>query len=153
MKILEGDIFEFAQSGKFDVIVQGNNCFSTQGAGIAVEFVKRYSTLDFNMELPEYPLNQDENTRFNKLGCIDYQYNEKHGLFVVNCYSQFYPGKDARLWAVASCFRKINHVFKGDKVLMPALGCGIGSLEPKLVQNIVNYVAPDVQVYWVNYKQ
>ncbi len=40
MKTLKGNIFDYMDQGYFDVVVQGANCFNTQGAGIAKQFKK-----------------------------------------------------------------------------------------------------------------
>jgi O-acetyl-ADP-ribose deacetylase (regulator of RNase III) len=40
MKTIEGDLITLAQSGTFDVIIHGCNCYCTMGAGIAKSIKK-----------------------------------------------------------------------------------------------------------------
>ena len=42
MNIVKGDLLELAESGEFDVIVHGCNCFCVMGAGIARQIRGRY---------------------------------------------------------------------------------------------------------------
>ena len=69
MKVTEikGNLITLAENGEFDVIVQGNNCFCVQGAGLAPQMVKAFDTDKFPMERDSYKGD------INKLGTIDYQ--------------------------------------------------------------------------------
>lgn len=150
---MKGDIITLANSGLFDVIVQGNNCFCTQGSGLAPQMVKAYET-------DKYPM-EDSTKRgdINKLGCIDFravrrvhdrknhasyfggfnsiyvksfEENEKV-LYVVNAYTQYHYGrnhsdgvtKPVDYDAITLVMRKLNHVFKGKHIGLPFIGAGL----------------------------
>jgi len=69
MKVTEikGNLITLAKEGKFYAIVQGNNCFCTQGVGLAPQMVQAFGTDRFLMEREKFKGN------INKLGTIDYE--------------------------------------------------------------------------------
>ena len=122
MKVTEikGNLITLAENGEFDVIVQGNNCFCVQKAGLAPQMVKAFGTDEFTMERAKFKGD------INKLGTIDYEIyptnefgkgflpkgqktigknlyemlnkfssDEKiEGVFIVNAYTQYGFGKN-----------------------------------------------------------
>lgn len=150
MDLILGNIFDYMAEA--EVIAQGCNCFCTQGAGIAREFVDRFRTDKLPMEDPKW------RGHYNKLGTIDYgawdrishtwgeslgkpgsikpfadsltSEEEQDYLYVVNAYTQYQPGKDAKYWALESCIWKICQRFAGQKIYIPMIGSGIGGLDP-----------------------
>lgn len=42
MKIIKGDLIKLAEQGKFDIIIQGCNCFHTQSSGLAKQLATKY---------------------------------------------------------------------------------------------------------------
>lgn len=156
---IDGDIFEYIDTGKYDVTLHGCNAFSTQKSGIAYYMNKRFNTENYYMERSNHPFNIDEKSRYNKLGCIEWE--DKYinpvllgkTISVVNCYSQFYPGADARYNAIGMCFDKINYVFKGQNLITPQIGCGIGGLSIDVVKHLIHTKLKDLNsVTLVNYK-
>ena len=147
---IDGDIIELAKSGEYDVVIHGCNCFSTQGKGLAPQMNAAFNTLSFQMEqLSRYNLNED--ARYNKLGCIDYEFFGAYQIYVVNCYTQFHPGKAARYNALTLCLSKLNFIFKGKKILVPAIGAGLGGLDIKVVKTLIKVQLKDMDVTFVNY--
>lgn len=137
-KEIEGNLFDFVKD--FDVIAQGNNCFCVQGSGIAPQFVNRYRTDEYPMEA------QWTRGDFNKMGQIDVMFHSrdgKHGLVsgkttrhplaVVNCYTQYTTGRHhddpskppIDYEALTLCMRKIAFKFKGQRIGLPLIGCGL----------------------------
>lgn len=134
---IKGNIILEALSGNYDAVCQGVNCFSAQASGLAPQMVKAFGTDKFNMEDDWYKGD------INKLGTIDYQtgkvfdgrfeWAKSNNIFdgcliIINAYTQFHPGSDARYDALGLCLQKINHIFKGKSILFPLIGCGIGGL-------------------------
>lgn len=142
---IKGDLIDLALRGNFHVVVQGNNCFCTQGAGLAPQFVKAFGTDKYPMEQPEY------RGDINKLGTIEgkpfvvaNQYF--NGMFaVVNAYTQFGFGRNHKngtnapldYEALTLCLRKINHKFAGLDVGLPKIGCGLAGGDWKKVKKII----------------
>lgn len=153
MKIIKGDLIRLAKKGKFDVIAHGCNCFCTQKSGIAKQMVKEFDTDSYNLEL-------NGKGDCNKLGQIDYKkiYEEKEyfggkwvyypdekefmtgkSLIIVNCYTQYKYGTDKNYLdyeALTLCMRKINHIFKGKKIGLPWIGCGLAGGDKNKVLDI-----------------
>jgi len=173
-KEIDGDLITLAKEGIFDVIVQGNNCFCTQGAGLAPQFVKAFNTDKFKMEAPEY------RGDINKLGTIDFEVRmvspdgiartlieglkignlEDNALIVVNAYTQYHYGanhkdgvkKPVDYQAITLVMRKINHVFKGKHIGLPKIGAGLAGGSWRIIKEIIKKELTDVDVTVVNYK-
>lgn len=131
---LKGNLINLSLSGKFDVITHGCNCFCKQASGIALTISKTFGTNLFPLEV----LNQKGN--INKLGQIDAKLIKpdilpelKKPLWVINSYTQYNYGKNHAdgddnpldYEALTLCLRKINKVFKGKKIGLPLIGCGL----------------------------
>ncbi|MCF6358846.1 MAG: hypothetical protein L3J54_13680, partial [Draconibacterium sp.] len=90
MEIKYGNVFDFGQLEN-GIIIHGANCFSTMGAGIALQVKKFYPEAyqaDFN----------DTRTPEEKLGHFTYfDYND---FIIVNAYTQYEPGANANYEAI-----------------------------------------------------
>lgn len=133
-KEINGDLIELALNAEFDVIVHGCNCQNVMGLGIAPQMAKAFGCDRFPLEDASFKGD------INKLGQIDYEkvgvwkgivlnnYREDaHWLHVVNAYTQYRYGRGLQLdyEALILCLRKINHIFKGRKIGLPQIGCGL----------------------------
>lgn len=166
MEIIKGDIIELAKQGNFDVIVHGCNCMSTMGKGLAVPMKKTFGCDKFPMEL--------QGPDINKLGCIDYQYKSHFGIgaldpmgevelkfrdggsvCVVNAYTQYRygNGNDLDYEALALCMRKINRKFRGSRVGLPWIGCGLAGGSKDKVKVIIEQELTNCNVTIVEYEK
>lgn len=164
---VDGDLVKLALEGKFNVVVQGNNCFCTQGSGLAPQFVKAFNTDKFKMEEPQY------RGDINKLGTIDYekQWFPKptpiginfggFSLYVVNSYTQYNFGSyreggdvkaPADYEAITMVMRKLNKVFKGKHIGLPKIGAGLAGGDWEIIKGIIQKELVDCDVTLVNYK-
>lgn len=166
---VNGDLIDLAKLGAFDVIVQGNNCFNTQGAGLAPQMVKAFGTDKFPMELKG-------KGDVNKLGQIDYkvfyledekwvEYPDEGGkwvereLTVVNAYTQYKYGRNHAdgdktpidYDALTLVMKKINHKFKGKHIGLPRIGAGLAGGDWFTIYNIIKSQLKDCDVTVVNY--
>ena len=149
-----GDLIEKALNCEFDVIVQGNNCFCVQGAGLAPQMVKAFSTDLFIMEDKIFKGD------INKLGCIDYRYYPVLSLTVVNAYTQYNYSKNnidsnynpIDYEALTLCMRKINKIFKGKHIGLPQIGCGLAGGDWNKVKEIIQTELKDCTTTIVIYK-
>ena len=150
MKIIKGNLITLAQSGAFDVISHGCNCFCQMGAGIAPQMAKAFGADKFHMENPL------QRGVYNKLGQIDFEMRTEGGkdLAVVNSYSQYgfgrnhTNGSDTPLDYIAleMCMQKINHYFKGKHVGLPWIGCGLAGGDKERVKDILARTLTDVEL-------
>lgn len=158
-KIIYGDLITLALNGHFDVIGHGCNCFCTMGAGIAVQMKNVF-------ECDKYPL--EHKSRYgdiNKLGQIDYlgrNYTKDSNIFeliIINCYTQYHYGKNhvtgtikpIDYEALTLCLRKINHVFAGKRVGLPAIGAGLAGGDLEVIKEIMKRELDDCDVTLVLY--
>lgn len=147
---INGDLIELTKQGHFDVITHGCNCFSTMGAGIAVPMKNSFGC---DMFPREGKLNKQgereavEVGNIDKLGCIDYQTKiiNSHTVTVVNSYTQYRYGRNhadgdkcpVDYDAISLCMRKINHQFKGQRIGLPMIGCGLAGGDWEIVCEII----------------
>lgn len=156
-KEVEGDLIKLAQKGEFDVVAHGCNCFCTMGAGIAPQMAKAFGADKFPLEEEKFK------GSINKLGMISYKFVDRAEPFkklaVVNAYSQYglgnnHPGgSDQPLDydALALCFKKINHRFKGKHIGLPQIGCGLAGGKWSIVRKLIQAHLYDMDVTVVNY--
>lgn len=160
MNKIKGDLIALAKKGEFDVIAHGCNCFCKQKSGIAKQMVEYFQTNYYNgtdcgIPFEEFALeNPYTEGDINKLGQIEWEHrvvpSGKH-LYVVNCYTQYRYGKDPKTVyldyeALALCMRKINHVFKGQHLGIPKIGCGLAGGNWEVVEQILINTLKDIKV-------
>lgn len=149
MNIIKGDLIKLAKEGKFDVIAHGCNCFCTMGAGIAPQMAKAFGCDQYALEL------RSREGEVDKLGRIDYQLGESP--VVINAYTQYGIGKKPNgepaldYAALTLCLRKINHLFKGQHIGLPQIGCGLAGGNWQIVKSIIEKELCDMEVTIVEY--
>jgi O-acetyl-ADP-ribose deacetylase (regulator of RNase III) len=152
LKIEQGDLFQRALKGEFDVIGHGTNCFCTAPyGGIAALFEKHFVISDMEGENPMY------RGKYNKMASVgmkkvyihevtkqliqqkDFEASlipqmYKH-LVVANCYTQFNAGPDLDTIALLMCLKKLAYYCKANnsKLAIPLIGCGIAGGDPKVI--------------------
>lgn len=135
---VRGNLLDLAMEGKFDVITHGCNCFCTQGAGIALQMARIFSTDKYPME------HESKRGDINKLGCIEWETKSSgdNKFYVVNSYTQYgfssagSPAVDYE--AITLCMRKINRIFRGLHIGIPGvIGCGLAGGNEKRVKEII----------------
>lgn len=176
-KEVRGNVITMAINGEFDVISHGVNCQNVMGAGIAPQMARAFNANIFPLEQPEHKGdmgklgNIDCGTSYCKDGrvtrALPYEAfgNHKmidptqHELHVVNSYSQYGFGKNHSngtdipldYEALTLCFRKINQKFKGKRVGLPQIGCGLAGGSWERVQYIIQNTLVDCDVTAVIY--
>lgn len=155
-KEVEGDLFQLADAGLFDVVAHQTNCFCLQGAGISGKFALRYGTDNAERFKSEDLVSRGD---FNKLGTIESFFCNSGGYFgrkpdfVANMYGQFKPGSNTDYTALRLCLRKLNHRFKGNRIGLPQIGCGIGGGSWEEVAKIIQEELIDCDTTVVIYKK
>ena len=176
MNKVKGDLIAMALDGKFDVIAHGCNCFCKQESGIAKGMAHYFDTNNENWYELEHP---NLKGQINKLGTIEYAQHYQTlnddietieipgGLFVVNMYTQYRYGRNHAdgdndpydAYAIILCLMKLNHTFKGKKVGLPYIGCGLAS-PPELrearkseVEFLIESYMEDCEVTLIEYNK
>lgn len=133
MKIVKGNLIFLAESGNFDVIVQGCNCYHTMGAGLARQIATQY---------PEaYDADKLTILGPNKLGKISScEVKSDQGFYfrIVNAYTQIYPYPPINLDAIRYAFREIKRLFTGKRIAYPKIGAGLGKGDWKEIEPIID---------------
>ena len=138
MKTIKGNLLEMFDAGHFDVIVHGCNMQNDMSGGIALQIARLYP------EAVEADVNYPVQAK--RLGTHSIAYIDRMQ-YIVNAYTQIYPGADARLVGVTKAFRNLRNVLKGYRVGIPMIGAGIGGLEWSDVELVLDRLdLPNVTV-------
>ena len=147
MKFITGDIFR----GKEQVFVHGCNCWNVMGAGIALEVLKRYPSVYYDVDLLT-----DRGDK-SKLGTYT-SWTGKHFIHdqeitIVNAYTQFYPKPELKpldYGALESVMKLIRKDFSDKSIAMPRIGAGLAGGDWNRILSILETVfdgKEDVTVY------
>lgn len=123
MQTSRTDILSNIDINKLTIILHGCNCFHIMGAGIAGYLAKKFPEV---LEADRKTIRGD----IEKLGSFSIA-TLNQNLYVVNCYTQYSPGADAKLEYVNLClanFVKFGRLNEAD-IRLPKIGCGIGGLK------------------------
>lgn len=173
---IKGNLITLAMEGKFDVIAHGCNCHCAMGAGIAPMMNTAFNAGSFYLEsdyfrgdinklggigydfayiqngnLIKPHLNATERRALEEAGC--------HRLTVVNAYTQYGFGANHHdgvqipldYDALTLCMRKINHIFSGEHIGLPLIGCGLAGGDWAKVKSIIIRELEDMDVTVVHY--
>lgn len=160
IKTVQGDLIKLAKQGHFQVIIQGNNCFAIQGAGIAPQIAKAFGGEDdlvrqVDRDFP-IPIGSKE-----RLG--NYSYLQTDEVLVINAYTQHSTGgrragkPDVSYDAIREVFEKLNtditsHLGKNATVGIPLIGCGLAGGNWEVVETLIDEVTPDLNIILVKYQ-
>lgn len=139
MREIDGDLIALAETGHFDVIAHGCNCFCLMGAGIAAQIARRFPAA---AAADRATADGDR----GKLGtCSEARVViGAHVLHVVNAYTQFHyagPPPLVDYDAVRSCMRWLRVHHAGRRIGLPLIGAGLAggdwaTIEPILRQEL-----------------
>ena len=143
-KEIDGNLIELSKKRAFDVIAHGANCKKIMGAGLALQIKKHYPIA--------WQIDQDD-TRgpLQRLG--DMTVLNLSQLVVVNLYTQYNPGAELNYTALRLGLFKINQKYKGKKIGLPMIGCGIGGGHWETVKFIIQQELCDCKVTIVMFNQ
>jgi len=150
MKTISGDLIQLAESGQFDLIAHGCNCFCTMGAGIA-KAVKEVFPAAFQA---------DEATKRGdraKLGTCSFAEMalETSSLIVVNAYTQFDwrgSGPKVDYAAIRSCMGWIKQHYPGRRIGLPKIGAGLAGGDWPTIAAIIEEELTGEDVTLVEFK-
>lgn len=131
LKHTTGDLLKFAEKGKFDVIVQGCNCFCTMGSGIARQIRETYPGA---YEADKTTKSGDK----SKLGTYT-SYDTRKGFTIVNGYTQYAFNRNGatddvfEYEAFRDLLLKLAEDFPGKKFGFPYIGMGLAGGDPDII--------------------
>lgn len=145
LKHVKGNLIDFAEHGKFDIIVHGCNCQNTMGSGIAKEIRERYPIVyraDYNMHASvKYPVELLGQYSLH-IGCPSGI--EGNEFTVVNAYTQvnYMPrGVDHFEYeSFALILRKLQARFPRKRFGFPYIGMGLaGGNKDKIMKLLEDF--------------
>ena len=143
LKHMKGNLLDLAETGKFNVIVQGCNCFNTMGAGIAREIRERF---------PHIAAIDNETLRgdYNKLGnwTSGVVFGEDdHRFIVINAYTQYNMSKGADVFeytAFSLILQKLAQQYPKANFGLPYIGCGLAGGDTETIIDMIDMFATQV---------
>jgi O-acetyl-ADP-ribose deacetylase (regulator of RNase III) len=125
MNIVKGNLLDLAEQGKFDIIVQGCNCYCIMGAGIAKQIKERYPAA----------YDADQKTiagDYTKLGNYTYGWSSANfgndGFMIVNGYTQFGTSRGEDVFEYSAfklILQKLAHEYPNKRFGFPMIGMGL----------------------------
>lgn len=149
IKEIKGDLLELASKGHFDYIIHGCNCFNVMGAGIALQIALKYPKA----------WAKDQRTiagSINKLGSFTLSYVPivNNGMYIVNLYTQFKPGRNFDIKALDFGLYKLKEIIPPDsKIGLPYIGAGIGGGDWKEIKKVIKKHLSNFNVTIVKYER
>ena len=136
MKTIDGNLITLALSGQFDVICHGANCKRVMGAGIARQIAKAFPEAE---HADEQTFDKFRELNLPLIGHVSLARHEvpntNRVITILNWYTQVYPGgygpgdtEDMRLAAISKCALATAKQFKGLRIGLPLIGCGLAGL-------------------------
>ena len=138
LKHTKGNLLDLAEADKFDIIVQGCNCFNTMGGGIAREIRERYpmaALVDYGTLKGDY----------NKLGNYTTAFTGK--FLIVNAYTQFNMSQGTDVFEYAAfqlILVKLAHEFGDKRIGLPYIGMGLAGGDPLWIMPMIEDFADKV---------
>lgn len=154
--IKHGDIFEEFKNSTNCLLVHGCNCCNIMGAGIAAAISIKYPmAYDIDKAMHNLPNNKVNELMAGRYSIVPDFSNRCKSNYIGNLYTQLFPGKHFSYDLFTSCLHNLEkEVLKSfgiKKILMPAIGCGIGGGNFDYVVNIVmnwcRFNVPDIEVH------
>jgi len=145
---LIGNLLDYAETGKLNVIVHGCNCFHTMGAGIAKEIKKRFPNAY------EADTNHTQKGDKSKLGFYTWSIYETINakeFFIINAYTQYNYGKGKHIdyAAIKNVFKLIACNFPTSIIGYPKIGAGLAGGDWSIIEKIINEELKGLQHYLV----
>lgn len=135
-----------------NVLAHGCNCFNTMGRGVAGYIRHKYPEV---YEADQKTISGDR----KKLGTFTFSEIEGLNLLIFNLYSQYYYGAvshgkhyldyealENALVAIKRFLQERN-IYNSSKIGMPKIGCGLAGGNWNRVQDILNKVFDDKEIY------
>ena len=149
MRSIDGDLLLLAESGAFDVIVHGCNCFCEMNGGIAKSIQIRFP------EAHRADLATTRGSR-DKLGNYSHASVARgvHQFVIVNAYTQYHwsgEGILADYAAIQRVFAAIKIRFSGYSIAYPRIGAGLARGDWDVIAKIIEEQLYDEEHTLVNY--
>lgn len=136
INFVDGSLFD----QKFDIIINTTNCVGIMGKGVALEFKKRYPKMF--KEYRKLCLNK----KFTPGDIWVWNKNEDH---IINFMTKDHwrnPSKYQYIKKGLKLLHEYLKQFNSIKIAIPALGCGHGGLDWKIVSKLITENLQDLNI-------
>ena len=149
---VKGDLLE----SDCNLIIHGCNCFHSMSSGIAKQ-IKEWYPLAYQTDL-QSSIYGDKNKLGKFTHCIVPHKNFGFDLVVVNGYTQYKYGRDPNIVyadynAIRSVMEAVKFYFPNNKIGFPLIGCGLARGDRNIVEQILNEVFNDKEVFLYELEQ
>ena len=134
MKLVKGDLLTLAETGEFDAIIHGCNCFCTMGAGIAKQIKEQYPDA----------WDQDARTMSGDIFKLGNWTEFNTGKFVIiNAYTQFgmsKAGEDVfEYTSFELILQKLAHLYGKNRFGFPLIGMGLAGGDKQRIFGLLEW--------------
>jgi O-acetyl-ADP-ribose deacetylase (regulator of RNase III) len=139
LKTIKGDLIELADSGQFDVIVHGCNCFNTMGSGIAKAIRLKWPQV-YAADAETVKGYEGKLGNYTKADLIT---TANTPLTVINAYTQYScyykPGVvNLDYGALERVFDRLsNELDTAHRIGIPLIGCGLAKGDWTIVEKLI----------------
>ncbi len=152
LKIIDGNLLDMADSGLFDMIVHGANCFCVMGAGIALQIKNKYPQA-YEADLKTLKGDKQKLGHYSWAKVSD---SVNLNFVVVNAYTQYglsNNGEDVLDYqALDNVLTLIKEDFHGMRMGFPLIGCGLAHGDEKKVISSISTILKNEDVTIVRFK-
>lgn len=138
------------EEGARFVAGHGCNCHDAMHSGIAWEMQRAFPIVR-EMDSKYHQMSMEDNT--DMLGST-VPVHISHEVYVLNMYTQFYPGADCRYDAIKEAFESANFALPKsgfNTLFIPRIGAGVAGGDWDKISAIINEVTPDLNVIVVDW--
>lgn len=135
------------------VIGHGCNCHDAMHSGVAWELQRAFPEVRRIDSVLHKSTMEIDGAPNNMLGTVSPVYIGG-GTYVMNMYTQFYPGRDCRYDAIRAAFTSANKVLTSNGInsmLIPRIGAGIAGGDWDKITKIINETTPDLNITVVDW--
>lgn len=138
------DVISIVESGEFDVVVHGCNCFCVQGAGIA-KALRKYPEV-YAADKATVAGDSNKLGKWTKAKV----YTNKGETWIVNLYSQYKYGRDrvhTDYFAIDRGLKRLAEKAAGKRIAISRIGCGLAGGDWNVVSEIILRHIPNAVIY------
>jgi len=137
------------------IIAHGVNCQNVMGSGVARVLFEKWPAVKYFYHdyFEEFHAGMDGKEFLGRIDDIPVD-EERNGKIVVNCFTQQFFGNDGKCYlsyeALEDCMIELRElcIHLGVKeVAMPKIGAGLAGGNWAIIENIINEVLKDIDVY------
>lgn len=144
LKHAKGNLLDLAETGNFDIVIQGCNCFNTMGGGIAREIRERYpqaASVDSMTVRGDYTKLGNWTAAPSSSRLADCKFH------IINAYTQYNMSQGTDVFeyvAFQLILQKLVHVYGNQRIGLPYIGMGLAGGDKAVIIPMIEWFAERV---------